>query len=31
MRNPMYVGAGTFVASEAIGFGSVNLAIYLLI
>jgi len=31
MRNPMYVGIGTVVASEAIGFRSTNLAIYLLV
>jgi len=31
MRNPMYVGVGMLVASETIGFRSINLAIYLLI
>jgi protein-S-isoprenylcysteine O-methyltransferase Ste14 len=31
VRNPMYVGVGTLVASEAMAFHSANLAIYLLI
>ncbi len=31
MRNPMYVGVGTVVASEAIGLGLRNLLLYLLI
>lgn len=28
MRNPMYVGVGSLLAAEAIGFRSVDLAIY---
>src|SRR5580704_18969909 len=31
IRNPMYVGVGTVLASEAIGFGLRNLLLYLLI
>jgi protein-S-isoprenylcysteine O-methyltransferase Ste14 len=31
MRNPMYVGVGTVLLAEVIGFHSVDLAIYLVI
>jgi len=31
MRNPMYVGAGTILLAEAVGFHSVELAVYVII
>ncbi|MGD1213026.1 MAG: isoprenylcysteine carboxylmethyltransferase family protein [Candidatus Acidiferrales bacterium] len=31
VRNPMYVGVGTILLAEAVGFHSVDLAVYLII